>query len=515
MGSIRFLLALAVVVVHVAKAPFHLGVNSLLAVEGFYAISGFLIAFVWDVKYSKEPDGIRSFYANRAARIYFLYWTVLGLTLLAGVIFRAATGKWPLYLSSDISSSLQILLYWLVSNLTLAGSSIAYWLGAENGSLYFTSDYISSAQPVWGLLVLGPAWTLELELCFYLLAPLILRLRLPWIVGLCLASFALRFGWYQIGHDVDPWNYRFFPFELGVFLMGAIAYRISKSVRPGRLISIAAYIVTVIAVGAYLPPYLANHRFVYLIIFAAVLPMIFELTKNWPADQFLADMSFPLYLAHWPVVLLLRDQPSVVQILVSVLSAALLVVYVERPIDSWRHSRVRTGRKEPDAGPILANAPIDTRVGAQQGPPDQDTCNIASTGYIAGDTPQDRLTTTTAMDKFLPSEDLMTEVNAKAQAKPLSVLQIFVVKVAAVLVAACLFLAFAISYVRSELEDPGIFKGGPAFWQEVENKLYKLADAKDLPEEKKAKILEALRKVSVKYGPYIEALTPPPRKENR
>jgi hypothetical protein len=36
-----------------------------------------------------------------------------------------------------------------------------------------------------------------------------------------------------------------------------------------------------------------------------------------------------------------------------------------------------------------------------------------------------------------------------------------------------------------------------------------------LPEEKKAKIIEALRKISVKYGPYIEALTPPPRKENR
>jgi hypothetical protein len=246
----------------------------------------------------------------------------------------------------------------------------------------------------------------------------------------------------------------------------------------------------------YLPPYLSEHRFLFLLAFAAVLPMIFELTKNWPVDQFLADMSFPLYLVHWPVVLLLRDQPSVVQILVSVLSAALLVVYVERPIDSWRHSRLRTGRKEPDAGPILASVPINAGMN------------------IGGGAAQDRLTTTAAMDKFLPSEDLMTEVNTKAGAKPMSTLQMFFVKVGAVLVAACLFLAFAISYVRSQLEDPGIFKGGPAFWEQVENKLYKLADAKDLPEEKKAKILEALRKISVKYGPYIEALTPPPRKEN-
>ncbi len=109
----------------------------------------------------------------------------------------------------------------------------------------------------------------------------------------------------------------------------------------------------------------------------------------------------------------------------------------------------------------------------------------------------------------------MTEVDAKAGAKPLSALHLFVLKVGAVLVAACLFLVFAISYVRSELEDPGIFKGGPAFWQDVENKLYKLADEKDLPEEKKAKIIAALRKISAKYSPYIEALTPPARKQNQ
>jgi hypothetical protein len=106
----------------------------------------------------------------------------------------------------------------------------------------------------------------------------------------------------------------------------------------------------------------------------------------------------------------------------------------------------------------------------------------------------------------------MTEVDAKAEVKSLSALQLFFAKVGAVLAAACLFLVFAISYVRSELEDPGILKGGPAFWQGVENKLYKFADEKDVPEEKKAKIIAALRKISAKYAPYIEALTPPARK---
>jgi peptidoglycan/LPS O-acetylase OafA/YrhL len=366
MGSIRFLLALAVVAAHVAKLPFHLGVNSLLAVQAFYAISGFLIAFVWDIKYSREPNAIRSFYANRAARIYFMYWAILVLALLVGVIFHLVTGSWPPYLPIDMTRSLQILFYQLVSNLTLTGSSVALWLGAENGSLYFTNNYASAPLQVWALLILSPAWTLELELWFYLLAPFILRLRLPWIVGLCAASFALRFAWYRVGHDVDPWSYRFFPFEIGVFLLGAIAYRISKFTPSSRWVSLSVYVVTVAAVGAYLPQYLTDHRFVFLMAFAAVLPMIFELTKNWPADRFLADMSFPLYLVHWPILLLLQNQPSIVPTLVSVLCAVLLVVYVERPIDDWRHYRLLIELKQRSAGLTRANLLAHADGSAQQ-----------------------------------------------------------------------------------------------------------------------------------------------------
>jgi hypothetical protein len=34
------------------------------------------------------------------------------------------------------------------------------------------------------------------------------------------AGFAARFSWYAMGHDVDPWTYRFFPFEIGLFVSG-------------------------------------------------------------------------------------------------------------------------------------------------------------------------------------------------------------------------------------------------------------------------------------------------------
>lgn len=48
-------------------------------------------------------------------------------------------------------------------------------------------------------------------------------------------------------------------------------------------------------------------------------------------------------------------------------------------------------------------------------------------------------------------------------------------------------------------------KGGSAFWGTVESKLYALADAPDLPPERKQKIIDAIQKLSVKYKPYVDA----------
>src|SRR6202035_2561830 len=97
--------------------------------------------------------------------------------------------------------------------------SEAYWLGFDSGTLYFTMDYTSSPYPVWRTMMFGPAWTLELELTFYLLAPFLLGLKLRTILALIAASFVARFTWYWMGHTVDPWNYRFFPFEIAFFLL--------------------------------------------------------------------------------------------------------------------------------------------------------------------------------------------------------------------------------------------------------------------------------------------------------
>ncbi len=89
-------------------------------------------------------------------------------------------------------------------------------------------------------------------------------------------------------------------------------------------------------------------------------------------DRFLADMSFPLYLAHWPVWLFCRDFlpvpwpefPGIVPALASVLAAAGLVVLVERPIERWRQARTAPIRNAPSAwnpaGPVVVGTSSPT-----------------------------------------------------------------------------------------------------------------------------------------------------------
>ena len=59
----------------------------------------------------------------------------------------------------------------------------------------------------------------------YLIAPFILRRHFLVVAGLALASYFLRSWAYQHGFRSIATEYRFFPFELSLFLYGALSYR--------------------------------------------------------------------------------------------------------------------------------------------------------------------------------------------------------------------------------------------------------------------------------------------------
>lgn len=92
-----------------------------------------------------------------------------------------------------------------------------------------------------------------------------------------------------------------------------------------------------------------------------------------------------------------------------------------------------------------------------------------------------------------------------------SPIQTFFVKVAIVTgaILTILFSASSLtaSFVTSQEKELKSLGGGSAFWTALEGKLYALADAPDVPAERKRKIIVALHRLSEKYRPYLDAFS--------
>jgi hypothetical protein len=83
-------------------------------------------------------------------------------------------------------------------------------------------------------------------------------------------------------------------------------------------------------------------------------------------------------------------------------------------------------------------------------------------------------------------------------------LGVFALKVAIVAIIFSFSTIFVVDTSKDILAET--LSGGPAFWARLEKGLIKFADGPDLPPEKKAKIIAALRKIHDRNQPYLDAL---------
>ncbi len=292
MGSIRVLLALAVVCVH---STLLFSVGGKLAVQLFYMISGFLMSYILVEKQSYSSK--LSFYKSRFLRLYPVYFAVMLATLIG---YALVMPSWYTKFGS-LPGTAQTLL--AVTQLTLLGLEIPMFTGVTDGHLHFVTDYMNSTPPLFTGIAVMQAWTLSLELAFYLIAPLILpKKRL--IIGLFLASLALRAGLATIGLDHDPWTYRFFPNELALFLGGALSHQL---LMPRYATLFASPRVVTAATGALFfagvvyawVPAVEWHKEVVMFagMFAALpFMLMFQNAHRWDAK--VGNLSYPIYINH-------------------------------------------------------------------------------------------------------------------------------------------------------------------------------------------------------------------------
>jgi peptidoglycan/LPS O-acetylase OafA/YrhL len=356
MGIYRVVLALSVVILHANPLSGFYLLNPAQAVESFFVISGFYMALILNEKYV-GAGSYRLFITNRLLRIYPIYWCVLFMTVAAWVASALCGGDvGPLSIyGQSLGWPAQILLH--LSNLFLIGQDWVMFLGVKGHHLYVVRGIGLTNPELWKFLYIPPAWSLGVELTFYAIAPWLVRRSARVIFMMVLASLALHlvlaFGLHLTR---DPWSYRFFPNELGLFLAGALAYRIyryidskrlaaavHRSVMGGFLLMVLAYQLIPISHGI-------KHLALYIVAWCA-LPFLFLATRKSKIDRYIGELSYPIYIGHWFVIMFL---PVVFRWLGIHFSPILIVHLMLGPIERFRQRRYRNARANALADEVVS-----------------------------------------------------------------------------------------------------------------------------------------------------------------
>ena len=100
-------------------------------------------------------------------------------------------------------------------------------------------------------------------------------------------------------HLEDPWGYRFFPFELGYFLFGALAYRYRAKmdwIIPKKFGMPILYALVILLVMFRLPLHLPT--LTYPLTLALLLPAMFRTSATNKTDRMVGELSYPFYIYH-------------------------------------------------------------------------------------------------------------------------------------------------------------------------------------------------------------------------
>lgn len=332
MGLFRLILAFAVLLSHIpdlnvdtfiSRDVLPIKVWSGHAVFAFFIISGFYISMVFSEKYSKLSGGTQKFYLNRALRLYPAHWVILILYTCSFLWVGADS-----FLLGDFKGEPLLGLTAYLSNV--------FFLGVEWIPFFNTSNWYY---------VLGPVWSLSLEVYFYLLAPYIVMRSLRTIIGLVVVFLCFRLFLYGAGVETTPWRYFFFPSVFVFFLMGVLSYRVYNVIKDKRF---SKYIGGLCLVALIF--YCSNSAFwiysdhdmlgswsFYLLVWISI-PFIFNLTKKNKIDNFIGQLTYPIYLGHMLIITIVLNidttfDKGLLVVIGSVLLAILLYLFVDKPIN--------------------------------------------------------------------------------------------------------------------------------------------------------------------------------------
>lgn len=262
-------------------------------------ISGFYVALVLERNYRRPSD----FYVNRYLRLMPIYVVVSAASLASRLVIGIKPFPESAAPLSEFSPS--AIGFLLLTNMTVFFQDMTMFMCDGGHGLHWVSDFRTCYPPLYGALLIPQAWSLGVEIAFYALAPWLLRLRSSGLVAICVASMSLKVGLFAAGLWHDPWDYRFFPAELFLFLTGALAYRWRDSFTVlGEMWQPRTKVIGVIGFALVFSrlPFGGGFYWLFLGALFLSLPALLRFSSDHAWDRRIGEVSYPLYLSHVLVI---------------------------------------------------------------------------------------------------------------------------------------------------------------------------------------------------------------------
>ena len=316
-GSLRLALAIAVALSYVGVSwkDRHIGV---MAVIVFFMLSGYVVAGLLAPGSALARSRAR-FYVERAARLLPLYYA---FALVGGLLAIVTRPESPF----------------------LQGTGTPFqWLA---NLLIIPLNYGMFVSGVDHFMLIPPAWSLGLEIQFYLLAPWILG-RDRAIIGAMTVTLAIGAAAHLGKLHGDWFGYRLLCGNLYIFLSGAWLYRVHhQAATYTPLVAVWSVNLLLFVLTGFLGRWGVPFSFEVLAAYLAGLPLLAWLGRQprtaW--DDRLGQLAYGTFLGHFAVIWAFSRfgwiTPSAhpLPIYVALVLAAALLghVLIERPLLDWR-----------------------------------------------------------------------------------------------------------------------------------------------------------------------------------
>lgn len=321
-GLVRLILATLVVLFHITKFIF----IGELAVFCFFILSGYWVTLMYENKYSHIKNPICTFYISRLCRLLPVFYLITFLTFGLITVFKPyELNRMPIF----------------------GFESIRFWLA----NIFLVGYNQISFKP------LVPAWSLDIEMQFYLILPILIPLMKPktsrylFIVVTFLVSLILMLFWSGtfVGNTILKY--------LVYFLIGMTIFK--SKINFHRNIEICFNVIfgLILVLHYCIPnwfllikdPHNQYNAFFNFLMPLLLIPFLSNsvLRKSNSTDMILGNISYTLYLSHWMFIIpynyyikdiskIERIPYTLLYLVVTYVFSFMVFKYFDEPLDKMR-----------------------------------------------------------------------------------------------------------------------------------------------------------------------------------